>query len=223
MAYTDPLNEIVQGLQSKIQQPQGVLGQLDPMKLALAQGFFAPTKTGGFGESVSNAVGALQGPLKTMADQNSSIQDKILQIRLAQAKLQAQKDKDKETDMGAGVDDYSRLANAEKLYRDQFGLDDTRLFKPDGTFRSPEAEETYKQRKDKFDAAIGPMRAAIERRNAKAGFGASAGGGGQSGGQGGGQGGGGQPLKEGQVVYSPQGAPHVVKDGKLVPVQQPQG
>jgi hypothetical protein len=70
-----------------MQKPQGVLGQLDPMKLALAQGFFAPTKTGGFGESVSNALGALQSPLKTMADQNSSIQDKIMQIKLAQAKL----------------------------------------------------------------------------------------------------------------------------------------
>lgn len=120
-----------------------------------------------------------------MADQNSSVQDKILQIRLAQAKLQAQKD-NKEPDMGAGVDDYSRLANAEKLYREQFGLDDSRLFKPDGSFRSPEAEETYKQRKEKFDAAIGPMRAAIERRNAKAGFGSGAGGGGKgSGGSGG--------------------------------------
>jgi len=29
---------------------------LDPTMLALAQGFFAPTKTGGFGESISNAV-----------------------------------------------------------------------------------------------------------------------------------------------------------------------
>ena len=214
MAYTDPLDEIVQGLQSKIQQPQGVLGQLDPMKLALAQGFFAPTKTGGFGESVSNALGSLQSPLKTMADQNSSIQDKILQIRLAQAKLKSQKEK--ETDLGADVNDYARLSQIEKQYREQYGLDDSRLYKPDGSFRSPEAEATFAERKRQYDAAIGPARSAIERRNSKAGVGAV-------GGQGGGQGGGGQPLKEGQVVYSPQGAPHVVKDGKLVPVQQPQG
>ena len=32
MAYTDPLDEIVQGLQSKIQQPQGVLGQLEALR-----------------------------------------------------------------------------------------------------------------------------------------------------------------------------------------------
>jgi hypothetical protein len=66
------------------------------MKLALAQGFFAPTKTGGFGESVSNALGALQSPLKTMADQNSSVQDKIMQIKLAQAKLAGGSPEDRE-------------------------------------------------------------------------------------------------------------------------------
>ena len=88
MAYdTAQLDTLEKSLLGQIQKPQGILGQLDPMKLALAQGFFAPTKTGGFGESVSNAVGALQGPLKTMADQNSSIQDKIMQIRLARSKL----------------------------------------------------------------------------------------------------------------------------------------
>jgi hypothetical protein len=88
MAYDSAqLDTLEKSLLGQIQKPQGILGQLDPMKLALAQGFFAPTKTGGFGESVSNAVGALQGPLKTMADQNSSIQDKIMQIRLARSKL----------------------------------------------------------------------------------------------------------------------------------------
>ena len=51
MAYdTKQLDSVLQGLQGQMQKPQGVLGQLDPMKLALAQGFFAPTKTGGFGE-----------------------------------------------------------------------------------------------------------------------------------------------------------------------------
>ena len=88
MAYDKAqLDTLEKSLLGQIQKPQGILGQLDPMKLALAQGFFAPTKTGGFGESVSNAVGALQGPLKTMADQNSSIQEKIMQIRLARSKL----------------------------------------------------------------------------------------------------------------------------------------
>jgi hypothetical protein len=97
MAYdTKQLDSVLQGLQGQMQKPQGVLGQLDPMKLALAQGFFAPTKTGGFGESVSNALGALQSPLKTMADQNSSIQDKIMQIKLAQAKLAGTSPEDRE-------------------------------------------------------------------------------------------------------------------------------
>jgi hypothetical protein len=97
MAYDSAqLDSVLQGLQGQMQKPQGVLGQLDPMKLALAQGFFAPTKTGGFGESVSNALGSLQSPLKTMADQNSSIQDKILQIKLAQAKLAGGSPEDRE-------------------------------------------------------------------------------------------------------------------------------
>lgn len=97
MAYDSAqLDTLEKSLLGQLQKPQGILGQLDPMKLALAQGFFAPTKTGGFGESVSNAVGALQGPLKTMADQNSSIQDKIMQIKLAQAKLSGRSPEDAE-------------------------------------------------------------------------------------------------------------------------------
>lgn len=97
MAYDSAqLDTLEKSLLGQLQKPQGILGQLDPMKLALAQGFFAPTKTGGFGESVSNAVGALQGPLKTMADQNSSIQDKIMQIRLARSKLPGRSPEDAE-------------------------------------------------------------------------------------------------------------------------------
>jgi hypothetical protein len=116
MAYdTKQIDSVLQGLQGQMQKPQGVLGQLDPMKLALAQGFFAPTKTGGFGESVSNALGALQSPLKTMADQNSSIQDKIMQIKLAQAKLAGTSPEDREDRR----DDRQRMYMDNQAYESQ--------------------------------------------------------------------------------------------------------
>lgn len=121
MAYdAAQLDQLEKSLLGQLQKPQGILGQLDPMKLALAQGFFAPTKTGGFGESVSNAVGALQGPLKTMADQNSSIQDKIMQIRLAQAKLAGRSPEDAED---ARNERFEKRMHKSVLDRDLSALD----------------------------------------------------------------------------------------------------
>jgi hypothetical protein len=56
---------------------------LDPSMLALAQGFFAPTKSGGFGESISNAV-ANYLPVQQAEDKR--IQENAgLRLQLAQA------------------------------------------------------------------------------------------------------------------------------------------
>jgi chromosome segregation ATPase len=141
MAYdTTQLDSVLQGLQGQLQKPQGVLGQLDPMKLALAQGFFAPTKTGGFGESVSNALGSLQSPLKTMADQNSSIQDKILQIKLAQAKLAGRSPEDAE----------EARDNRQRRYMDHQALESQIRDTTNDRKRYEEGTPEYKQRTDEI-------------------------------------------------------------------------
>ena len=67
--------------------PTSPLGGIDPAMLALAQGFFAPTKTGAFGESVGSALGAASGPLAAMKKQQLDAQDKVNELMLAQAKL----------------------------------------------------------------------------------------------------------------------------------------
>ena len=93
--FEQMLNQQNQNIENQIAalQPQtkpqgGVLNQIDPTWLALAQGFLAPTKTGGFGESLSNAAGQLQGPLAQMRQQQMSAQDKINNLRQLQMKMQ---------------------------------------------------------------------------------------------------------------------------------------
>lgn len=68
---------------------------LDPAMLALAQGFFAPTKSGSTGESISNAVG--QYVPAYQANEKQKNEDMMLRLQVAQAdrqqalKTQAQK------------------------------------------------------------------------------------------------------------------------------------
>ena len=148
MAYDSAqLDSVLQGLQGQLQKPQGVLGQLDPMKLALAQGFFAPTKTGGFGESVSNALGSLQSPLKTMADQNSSIQDKILQIKLAQAKLAGGSLEDREDRRDARMETQNQLRAIDSDMRmAQFALKGLEIGTPEHTSGMQEIQRLQAER-----------------------------------------------------------------------------
>jgi len=94
--YNKQLQEQIAQAQAQSQPQGGVLGQVDPNWLALAQGFLSPTKTGGFGESLGNAAGALQGPLAKMKEQQMSAQDRInklreMQMRLALETYRAQK------------------------------------------------------------------------------------------------------------------------------------
>jgi len=68
-------------------KPQGVLANVDPTMLSLAQGLLAPTKTGGFGESISNAAGAVAGPLAQMKQAQMTNLEKIATLKNAQARL----------------------------------------------------------------------------------------------------------------------------------------
>lgn len=109
-------------LQSK---PQGgILNQIDPSWLALAQGFLAPTKTGGFGESLANAAGQLQGPLAQMKQQQLSAQEKIEKLKESQAKLamdwyKAQKG-GSDDDATSIYRDYRNEKMIESLYGSRF-------------------------------------------------------------------------------------------------------
>jgi hypothetical protein len=82
------LNDQIAQLQPLTKPQGGVLNQIDPTWLALAQGFLAPTKTGGFGESLGNAAAQLQGPLAKMKEQQMSAMDKINALKQAQMKMQ---------------------------------------------------------------------------------------------------------------------------------------
>jgi len=68
-------------------KPQGIFANVDPTMLSLAQGLLAPTKTGGFGESVSNAAGAVAGPLAAMKQAQMTNLEKIAALKNAQARL----------------------------------------------------------------------------------------------------------------------------------------
>ena len=81
-SQADYLNQLKQRT-----QPQTGLAGLDPVWLAAAQGFLSPTKTGGFGESIANAAGAVQAPLKAIKDQQMSAADKIRAAQEATAKM----------------------------------------------------------------------------------------------------------------------------------------
>ncbi|CAB5220065.1 hypothetical protein UFOVP237_67 [uncultured Caudovirales phage] len=68
-------------------KPQGIFANVDPMMLNLAKGFLAPTKTGGFGESISNAAGEVAGPLAQMKQAQMTNLEKIAALKNAQARL----------------------------------------------------------------------------------------------------------------------------------------
>lgn len=71
-------------------KPTGIFANVDPAMLGLAQGLLSPTKTGAFGESVGLGLAGASGPLATMRKQQMDAQEKILQTRLATAKLAAE-------------------------------------------------------------------------------------------------------------------------------------
>jgi len=63
-AKIEDLQRIQQELRDALQNRKQLF---DPVLLAMAQGFLAPTKTGSFGEAISNAA-ALVGPAQAQAE-----------------------------------------------------------------------------------------------------------------------------------------------------------
>ena len=116
-------NRISQLEQQQAKPQGGILSQIDPAWLALAQGFLAPTRTGGFGESLANAAGQLQGPLAQMKQQQLSAQEKIEKLKESQAKLAMDWYKAQKGGSDDGLDIYRELRNEkmiEGLYRPDF-------------------------------------------------------------------------------------------------------
>lgn len=118
-AYNDLINQQVAGLQAQ----QSSANTLDPLTmLAIAQGFLAPTRTGGFGESLGNAAGQAIGPLSRARTADQDRMDKIAKLRETQVKLAMEKqridDLNKRAAAGYGGDpilDYSRaMAGLER-------------------------------------------------------------------------------------------------------------
>ena len=68
-------------------KPSGIFANFDPVMMGLAQGLLSPTKTGGFGESIGLGLAGAQAPLEAMRKRQMDAQDKILQTRLAAARL----------------------------------------------------------------------------------------------------------------------------------------
>lgn len=225
LAYTNQLRQ-------QTQTPPGVLNQIDPKWLALAQGFLAPTKTGGFGESLGNAAGQLQGPLSQMKQQQMSAMEKIAALKETQARLALAKekqDKDSNSDNDYINNEYKR-AQALNTYGNMYDRLRSSYMDITGTkFISPEKETEFRQKSQPILDAMD----ALHNRSRPGG--ASSIEGATSGGQGNKsisvenptvtttprQGQGQQPLKEGDVAYNPQGVRFKVKDGKLVQDQAP--
>jgi len=86
--YDDLLAQAIADNQARLSAaPTSPLSNVDPVMLSLAQGFLSPTKTGGFGESLGIAAGAIQAPLAAMQKQKLDAQGKIDELQLARAKL----------------------------------------------------------------------------------------------------------------------------------------
>ena len=116
-AETEEEQVKLQELQSARQKLQEALeGRnrlFDPVMLAMAQGFLAPTATGSFGESIASAAKAVL-PVQEAEDKRGR---EIAQMRAELAAMEL-----------AGV----QSAQAEKLYREALGLTPTKPAKPEG-------------------------------------------------------------------------------------------
>jgi hypothetical protein len=223
----DPdVQSYMQQLQQRAQAPQGVLNQVDPTWLAVAQGLLAPTKTGGFGESLSNAANALQGPLSQMKNQQLSAMDKIMALKETQARLALQKqkqDQDTNPDNEYLNNEYKRaltinqnisaINSLKGKYVDNFGEfksdkdkeEFERLSKPLWDKISDLQSRTRPGGTSSIEAATGAGNPPLSIPNTQVNPPQAQG----------------NPLKEGDFAYNPQGIRFVVKNGKLVQDQQP--
>jgi len=144
-------------LRQQTQTQPGVLNQMDPKWLAVAQGFLAPTKTGSFGESIGNAAGQLQGPLSQMKQQQMTAMEKIAalqetQARLALAKQKQEKDANPENDY---INNEYKRAQALNTYGTMYDRLRSGYMDITGTkFASPEKEAEFNQKAQPILSAI---------------------------------------------------------------------
>jgi hypothetical protein len=175
-------------LQEAQNKPQSALGNVDPVMLAIAGGMFAPTKTGGFGESISNAANAAAGPLRAIRDQQTAAQDKQAQIKEATARLWLMQQKqDRDAENGPDSADLARYTIAQKTYREMYGLDNPLLIDPRTGQPKPGREDEYAKRQEQYNTAMKRYEDMLAQKGAGrgAGVGAGVGGSGNSGGGGG--------------------------------------
>lgn len=144
--YNKALQDQIAQAQAQAQPQGGVLSQVDPTWLALAQGFLAPTKTGGFGESLGNAAGALQGPLAKMKEQQLSAQDRINKLREMQMRLALDTYKAQKSDSDLTMDIYRDLRN-EKLVNSLYGEELKNAERIAGNVLATDEERANAQRK----------------------------------------------------------------------------
>ena len=100
---------------AKSSQPTGFFSNVDPVMLGLAQGFLSPTKTGSFGESIGAGLAGAQAPLEAMRKRQMDAQEKILQTRLAIAKLDMEAPYWSRRGLGSEPNLHTALISADKL------------------------------------------------------------------------------------------------------------
>lgn len=162
-------NRINQLEQQQAKPQGGILSQIDPAWLSLAQGFLAPTKTGGFGESLANAAGQLQGPLAQMKQQQLSALEKIEKLKESQAKLAMDWYKAQKGGSDDGMDIYRELRNEkmiEGLYRPDFKRIDDEIKKYNAII-GPDNFTATDEQKAEAKAALDRLRSEREALDAK--------------------------------------------------------
>jgi hypothetical protein len=83
--YQEALDRVMQSLDARKNR------MFDPALLAMAEGFLAPTRTGGFGESLGMAAGKLRGAEETRAKEDQALAQ--AQLSLAQQGMQLERQK----------------------------------------------------------------------------------------------------------------------------------
>jgi hypothetical protein len=191
--YIQAENARAEKAQQEADRPLSGLAGIDPVWLAAAQGFLSPTKTGGFGESVANAAGAIQAPLKAIKDQQLSAADKVRSSQEAAAKmylLQQKQNQSSDDDTKALFRDIRVERFLDSHYNPKYNKIDIQMRPLKALIRSDVTEpEAKKQAQKELDAlqaerdalqqehqsrlaglGIGPRQAAEPQQNTSSGF-----------------------------------------------------
>lgn len=103
----------------------------DPALLQLAAGFLAPTRTGGFGESLGTAVGNYGGALAKQQEQQFDKAAKLAQLRLMQAQLANKLPQLQMEGLNNQLSTVTKMTELQKTQRD-----DERRQKADADFQT---------------------------------------------------------------------------------------